>query len=60
MKLFIYIYITSISESFYDFMEHKTVLHDVSELGLCLSLIGANGIKVHIKASLKLIYMHLH
>ena len=35
--------ITSLSESFYDSMEHKPVVHDVSELGLSLSVIGANG-----------------
>ena len=40
--------ITSISESFYNFMEHKPVLHD-SELGLSLSVIGANGSKLPYK-----------
>ena len=38
--------ITFISESFYDSMEHKPVLHDVSELGLSLSVIGADGSKL--------------
>ena len=41
--------ITSIAESFYDFMEHKPVLHDVSELGLSLSVIGAYGSKLPYK-----------
>ena len=41
--------ITSISESFYDSMEHKPVLHDVNELGLSLSVIGANGSKLPYK-----------
>ena len=53
--------ITSISESFYDFMEHKPVLHDVSELGLSLSVVSANGSKLPYKGFIEAdIYMYLH